>query len=780
MLMSRAWLADFVALDDDLDDNTLAHDLTLHTVEVEGFTSLSVGLERSFVARVLTAAPSGPDRTALHLDIGVDTVELVAPIADASAIVAVAVCEDTKGWVLADPRQLGVSPFIEDVPFIAFWRGDPEVKPGVSLAAAVGWNDTVFEIDNKSLTNRPDLWGHLGIARELAAIYRLKLRDLPAVRDTVMAPPGSLIDGVEASVCSRFSVMRVEYQGTPPRSPLWMRSRLAKVGQRPINLHADVTNYVMFAVGQPCHAYDASTLVLPLSVMTAPGAELAVLGDGHVTVNLDAPVIADAAGPIALAGVIGGRDSAVSPATRNVIYEIGTFDPQAVRRSALASGIRTEASARFEKGLDTQSVDRAWAALFQILDSVDVPRATVERSDVTIRATERAQVRTTAAFLNSRMGTDLSLQSIKELLGPLGLEVTEAGDHLVVDAPTWRSTGDIGIPNDVLEELARIIGYDNLPPAKPFVQLRTPSITPLLATQRRVREFLAFRVGAQEVITYPWVSNRLLRACGMNDLPTVQIEAAAGEDRSTLRPSLLPNLLGAIEVNLVDYSTFAIFEVGTTYHPSTRTAPPDQELLSDLRHRVTAVFVGASQESTLRRAVGAVTGLGRAAQATDLRLAEGREGWGDPAASRDIVGPVGVVGRVASVDISGLRHSGGGVTCAAFELTLDDLDIAASRNNVYTPVSSYPSATIDVSVRVPESIRWAAIARALDDGVAHLTQVSYKGEYRSKEIGTGWKSITLQARLQSYERTLEATDKEETRLAILERLRTAVGATHRP
>jgi phenylalanyl-tRNA synthetase beta chain len=773
VLISREWLADFVNLSAEISDAQLAHDLTLHTVEVEGFTDVSTRLDGAIVARLLSTKPVGNQSEAV-LDIGDSEIRIPfdrVPV----EVDLVAVIKGEHGWNIVDPTTLGIDLLFPKGSIIGFRDHEVNTKLGEELSSVIGWNDTVFEIDNKSLTNRPDLWGHMGIARELAAIYGLEFHEPKRDEDFVLpqSTPG-MIGTIDAAKCSRLSLIRLTNDAQNTHSPLIVRSRLAKVGQRSINLFTDLTNYVMHAIGQPCHAYDATLLDLPLSVSISSGDSLSVLGGKSVDLGNQTTVVKDRKGPVSIAGIIGGAASAVKDSSRDVIIEIGTFDASSIRSSSLALGLRTDASARFEKGLDTQLANPATTLLLSTLRNFDDSISIADYSDVAVRTTDRTKIHTSVDFLNSRMGTALSGNEISEILKPLGFQVNQDGSDLLVEAPTWRSTGDISIPNDVLEEVARIIGYDNLPPASPSVILRAPTMPPLLAAQRRIREFLAHDVGAQEILTYPWVEDRLLSACDMDSSPMIRIEGGSSKDRTSLRPSLIPNLMGAVESNLSNYSEFALFEVGTTYHKTVSGQP-------GLTCNVAAVFVGSSQDETFRRAVGAINGFAISARVHkfDLTGDANSTAWGDSIACRTIIADEKVIGRVASIDLSSFRHTARGAFCTAFEVDLDQLTFANSRSNKYQRISTFPSSSIDISLRVPNDVHWSQIANAMKPDIENVRFIEFIDEYRSPEFGVGWKSISFSARLQSFERTLEAADKEAARAEIVQRLAASIGAEER-
>ncbi len=767
MLISREWLGDFVALPLDLDADTLAHDLTIHAVEVEGHTAPGRAFDGRWVVGVVRDVDDARGRWLV--DVGA-----TEPVAIDGAGAA------PEGPTIVDlGRDRACSP--ADICLAEMYPGhgtaplaDPDlagVAPGTSAALALGLDDTVFEIDNKSLTNRPDLWGHLGIARELAAIYGLNLTDPPSAPLNPATADPSVIGSVDAAVALRFAIVTIR-PGVGSLSPLEVRSRLHRVGQRSLGLYADLTNYVMFAVGQPSHAYDAARVALPLSVRRGPAGSLAVLSGGVVEVTDATGVIADDDDTVAIAGIVGGSSSQVMSSTASVALEMGNFVATAVRRTSIDLGVRTDASARFEKDLDTQSVDRGLGYLIHLIATHDPGAEITAHADQVTDETVPSVVATTLSFINTRMGTDLTAAEVADRLAPLGFSTTtELDGAMAVSAPTWRSTGDISIPNDVLEEVARSIGYDELPPTTMSVDLRRSTHHGTVALERRVREHLALPLQAQEVLTYPWALDELLSRTGFDLDARLRIDGAPSVDRQRLRPSLIPNLLGAVEVNLPNRARFRLFEVGSVYLGD--ASEPRVE------RRVGAAFVGSDVMEELRTVVGGVEAMTRFARVADLRVVDAApDGWGDAAVRRDIVANGERIGRIAALDL-GLAIGGHGIGRVAvfFEMVLDGLRTLPSRDNRFVPVSAHPSATVDLSVWVPEDVRWADVEAACAVAeVPHLRQVRFVDEFRDDE---GRRSLTLRLHLSSPVRTLLGEDKAVAWQTLLDLLRADLGADAR-
>jgi phenylalanyl-tRNA synthetase beta chain len=638
----------------------------------------------------------------------------------------------------------------------------------VPADAAGGAGDIILEIDNKSLTNRPDLWGHYGVARELAAIYHLPLKPLPSAEPDLPAAP--LVGAIDPAVCRRFTATRLE-NVTVRHTPDWMQQRLIAIGQRSKNLYADLTNYVMLTTGQPTHAFDADRLTLPLSVRRATDGEAFHALDGTVlTLSPADSVVADANGAVGLAGIIGGMDSAIRDTTTSVIFEAANFDPLAIRRTASAHGVRTEASTRFEKSLSTHRIDDARRLFFALLKTIDPGVRVTGFADTVNAATPAGDVHASAGYLRDRIVNALSVDELKRPLERLGFRVSVAGDQLTVTVPEWRNTGDVSGPHDLVEEIARLLGYEQFEFQAPQVRLAKSARDYPVGTERRVKEYLAGDCGMQEVINYPWVEDRFVTAAGFAvDAAPLRLSAPPAPDQATLRTSMVPGLLRAIESNIRWRSTFRIFESGTVFPSSRRVRlDDDRELLPVQIKRIAGAFVGDDAETLFREAKGAIEGLGAHAHVTPLSTGPASATpygpWADSGACVSILGDGGVIGQVGVLARRGTRAAGLKHAFAAiFELDLSGLASSPSRDNKYTALPELPSVDVDVSLTYPDAVTWAEIVDATWRVSPHVAGIAFVDQYRGKGIPDGHRSITLRARLQPTERTL--TSEEATAVA---------------
>lgn len=803
MKISLDWIRDYIDIAVDAGGRELARQLTLKTVEVENCVDLSAGLRDVVVGRVVTAEPTETGATVVRCSVGPD--RLVAAVTRAAnlgpgAAVAVALpgaCVSGRevtpvkvDGVISEayicrPSDIGLAKLYPAADAAdALVVDDPDVLAGTALSEVVQWADVVLEIDNKSLTNRPDLWGHYGLAREFSAILGLPLADpVPEPKASRPAARSGLVAIVDPAVCRRLALVEFELDTQAP-SPLWLRSRLARIGEASVNLPVDLGNYVMFATGQPVHVYDAERLMLPLSaVAQADSVKLALLDGQHIEVPAGAAVIRDDREPVALAGIMGGRSTAITVTSRRFILEAATFDPRLIRRTEQRTGLRTEAAARFEKGLDTERVDQAIDLYLTLLARCAPAARVVAMQDYDPNPTPRTEVDVELDFLAKKIGMPIDPDRVQAILGSLGFAVRSRGTQLSTLAPTWRSTGDISIPDDVLEEVARIYGYEDIPVTPlsgTFTHLSPTKVHPL---DRRVREQLATRFGMQEVLTYPWSAERMLEAAGYDPADGVKFDGAPAPDRATLRPSLVPNLLDAIAANLRFTPRFSIFEVGTVYDGTSRAPWAGQfEMVPALETRATAVLVGGDGPQLFLQAKGILEMLGRTCRIANLNLERpaadtSTPAWADRNAHMTLIADGRPVGTLALLSTRCCRRAGiAGVYVACFELKLDDLTMHATRENTYRPISEWPESDFDLSVVVPEETPWAQTSASAQSAKGLVNHVDFISEFRGSWVPGGHKSVTLRVTLRPETATLTSEDIAAARADVLTALKRDLGA----
>ncbi len=810
MKVSLNWIKDYVDLPRDLDVSKLTYDLTMSTVEVEGAEILRDKFDKIVVGLVEEVLPH-PNADKLRVcrtDIGGGEIrEIVCGGVNLSPGMKVAVAQpgamvrwhgegdlveiknaklrgvESYGMICAS-SEIGLFdlfPFTEPATIVDLSAFD--AAPGTNLAVALGVDDVILEIDNKSLTNRPDLWGHYGIARELSALYDAPLKALPDV--SLPAESGGLrIDIADPDRCPRYAGIKIENVSTKPAS-FEIQSRIWRVGMRPINAVVDITNYVMLAVGQPTHGFDTGNIEGGITVRRArDGETLTLLNDRELTLNEEDLVIADDTEAVALAGVMGGGKDSILGDTTDVILEIANFSALGTRKTAQRYELRTEASIRYEKGIDPQRVDqgiRLACALFAAEFPMMRLAGYVDNYPKPLAPTA---VDVSLDWLAKRMGKRLPNETIEAMLRRLGFDVAIDGDKLHVVSPTWRSTGDISLPDDIMEEIARLYGYENFE-STPIATTFAHAINQRgEEAERRVREYLSYRCGMQEVFTYPWVEETYLDAFFPDRADMLALATPPAPDERHIRSSLLPNLLRAVADNVRTFDSFAVYELSQVFFDRDYTSPYDErERLPFRRKNLAGAFVSsiADVSSLFRRAKGVLAEMGRYAQTEALSFDQSgpKPYWADDVVWLTVlcggqhIGSLALLSKKSAL-ACGIKQA----SAMLFEIDVEKLEPLASRSNRFVHLPAYPQVEYDISMLFDESAKWEEIAAtaAGKPGPDNLVRsVRFVDEYRGKQIEKGKKSVTLRLLLGSETKTLTSEEVDAAANTIAKRLAKKLG-----
>lgn len=809
MKLSLSWIKDYVQIPEDMDLKKLAYDLTMSTVEVEDVEYLARRFDNMLVGVIekIEPHPNADKLRVCKVDIGGGEIKDIVcgginlkegmrvAVSCPGAVVRwhgegePVVIKNSKlrgvesyGMICAsDEIGLGelfpASQEAEILDLSAF-----EVPAGTSLADALDMNDVLLEIDNKSMTNRPDLWGHYGIAREIAALYDLPLKKIEPYTADVQSDFKVEINDPDR--CTRY--IGVEMSGVEVKpSPYQMQNRIWKAGMRPINALVDITNYVMLATGNPTHAFDADNITDHIVVRHAvEGEKLILLNDHELTLCADDLVITDSEGPVALAGVMGGAKDSILPKTRRVILEVANFESTGIRRTALRYDTRTEASSRYEKAVDPERCEQALALSMQYFQEL-YPELTVTGfCDKYVKKLERAQIDVSLAWLAKRLGKNLSNEVIQKKLELLGFDVEISGDNMHVTAPTWRSTGDISIKDDVMEEVARLYGYDNFE-ATSFTTTFEGAINQkdqdLL---RRIKEYLAIRCGMQEVYTYPWMNDVFVNAVLQSTEGVLRLSTPPAPDLSYIRSSLLPNLCEAVVKNERYFNDFAIFEEAQVFFDRNYTAAYDEtELLPEQKRHIGAAFASSVKDITelFREAKGVLEYMPRYTHMEGFEFRkEEKPVWADNVVWMNIfrgdekIGDMGLVAKKVSMDC-GIKN----LSVMLFELDVTKLVPLKSRTNRFTHLAEYPETDYDISMLFDSDAAWADIYDAImgqKKASALLKDAAFVDEYRGKQIPAGKKSVTIRLTIGSSEKTLTSQEIESAANQVMKKLGKKMGA----
>ena len=808
MKVSLNWIRDYVQLPADADLKKLAYDLTMSTVEVEDTIELAKQFDHMVVG-VINTIEQHPNADKLRVcmtDIGgrVESIVCGGSNLREGMKVAVALPGSVCRWhgegepveikksklrgvdsygMICGAVEIGLAdlfPTKEEAHILDL--SDFDAPAGTPLADALDLNDIILEIDNKSMTNRPDLWGHYGIAREIAALYDLPMKEFPHFDRNVENTSGFHVTVEDAERCPRMTGTQIENVCVKP-APYWMQVRIWKTGMRPINALVDITNYVMLATGQPSHAYDSDHIAGHIIVRRAKAGEtLTLLNGRELPLSTDDLTIADDAGIVGLAGVMGGAKDSILPTTSKVILEIANFQAAGIRRTALRYDNRTEASARYEKAIDPERCDQALDLSMQLFSDLYPEMKVTGLVDEYPRHLKQAEIDVPLSWLERRLGKRLPPEEIRHKMELLGYGISFDGDNMHVVVPTWRSTGDVSIQADIMEEVARMYGYENFE-AEPITTTFDGAINQLdKDLERRIKEYLAIRCGMQEIFTYPWMEESYVNAVLQSTEGILSLSTPPSPAERFVRSSLLPNLCKAVVKNERYFDEFSIFETAQVFRDENYTSPYDpREKLPSQRKNVAGAFVTTAKDITalFRKAKGVVEMMARYVhmEALTFRQTE-KPVWADNVVWLNIyrgeekVGDLALLSKKVSM-ACGIKN----LNVMLFQLDQDSLVPLKSRTNTFTHMAEYPMTDYDISLLLDGSVQWKDVLQTIGGIKSELLHgASFVDEYRGKQVPAGKKSLTLRLSIGSKEKTLTSSEIEEVASNVLNKIAKRFGA----
>ena len=578
MFLSMNWIGDFVDLSG-LDKKALIRNFTLSTAEVEDIIVKGEDTYGVIVARIVSVE-NHPTSKKLHLlkvDTGSGIVDIVCGAPNVREGMKVALATDggavcghkitpatiagfTSFGMCCSEAELGISDDHSGI-----WEITDDIPLGTDIKSVYGIDDIIFEVDNKSLTNRPDLWSHYGMAREFATITGRELKT-PTVCDTdkYASLPEVAIDVKATDLVYRYSAIKVE-NITRKVSPVNMRIRLFYCGSRAINFLADLTNYVMLELGQPMHAFD-NRKVDKIEVQTFPKEFSFDTLDG-VTRTIDDKMLMITSGdvPVAIAGVMGGDASKIEDDTDSLLLESATFDGVSVRKTTTRLGLRTDASMRYEKMLDPELCRKATERLLALLFECDAGARVISAfTDAYVNRYPTITLSFDKSYVDRYTGINISKEEIVKTLTGLGFGVENEGDSFTVTVPSWRATKDVTIKADIIEEITRIYGYDNFDVYTAESALLPIRKETLKSDEDRMKDILVKSYRMHEVHSYIWSDEQKNRELGISTPENVRILNAQTPDHQYIRISMIPTLLSFVKENRSYADSFGIYEIGHT------------------------------------------------------------------------------------------------------------------------------------------------------------------------------------------------------------------------
>lgn len=773
MLISMNWISEFTDLTG-INLRELIGRFTLSTAEVEDIYEYGKNIKDVVVGKIVEVKDH-PNSKKLHLvkvDIGSEIVDCVcgAPNVFVGAVVPFAklggqvgdleikevkIAGEISRGMCCSEKELGISDDHSGLMLL-----EDKYPLGTDIKTFMQLEDTVFEVDNKSLTNRPDLWGHYGIAREISVLTKRPLKPLE-VHSTEKYKDLAKVDVKveDAEKCFRYSCITVS-DIKVKKSPINMRIRLTYCGMRPINLLADLTNYLMMELGQPMHAFD-NAKVSKIRVKTWNEPVLFKTLDGvERKVDTDTLLICDDKESAAIAGIMGGELSEITQETDSVLLESANFDAVSVRKSATRLGLRTDASARYEKTLDPELTVPAIERFLKLLLEID-PGAKVSSAltDSYVKHYDTVKIDFGKEYVDKYTGIDISSDQIEETLTALGFEVARKGDAFSVIVPSWRATKDVTIKADIIEEITRIYGYDNfeISSVKSFLTPVRHSVE--RSNEYRIKQLLTERYAMNEVHSYIWYDTKLNKELGIITEPNVRIINSITAENDTIRSTMIPSLLGFVYKN-VDYDPeMGMYEIG-------RVADGLREDgLVNERKRLGFVITSKkySEKELYFKCKEIIEQIIRAVKNITPTFAAKEE-----LAKYNYVHPINCaavllkgteIGYFSVINPRTKNKIDKKLNVAFAEIDIMDMEQVAAEPLRYVEVSKYPGVTIDLSLLTDKALRYESIASYISEYKCDYLKSFYPVDvFEDEDLLPGKKSVTVRFEFVSMERTLEGQE----------------------
>lgn len=755
--------------------------ITMSSAEIDSIEHVNTHFKTIYAARILEVKPhpNADKLTLVDLDAGDKKYHVVCgapnhrkgdivPLAAVGTVFAEGTIKKTKirgeesEGMLCSERELGLSDDHSGIMIMP-----PDTKLGAPLSELYPHRmDVRFEIDNKSITHRPDLWSHEGFAREIAALYDRPFKSVIdySLLDTLKNREELQVKTLNPEASPRYSGLVVTGIKIA-ESPEWLKAAVEAIGMRPINNIVDITNYVMAEIGEPMHAFDrkklnGDTIFVRLAGDREP---LVTLDGSEFELTAEDIVIADAKGPIALAGVMGGGNSEIEDGTTEIVLEAANFNPVNIRKTANRYAHRTEAAIRFEKSLSPELTVPALLRCYELIRKI-IPGAEAASEIIDSYPVKQKPItiETSADFIRRRLGQRIDDARIRQILTSLGFRLKGDGAKLSIDVPNYRATKDISIPEDIVEEVGRIYGYDNISPAAPMVTCEPPGKNEFRLFERKVKSILSSHHNMIEVSGYSFIGEDTLDRLRINEDLELRLSNPLSTEQDRLRRSLVPNTVNNIKLNSRYFDEFQIYELGRVYLKNSRKSG---DLAAERTMVTGAVFRKKSDTPLFYEAKRTVAGLMEKLQVSGHRLlpeSKSLPPYAHPGRAMTVMvgkDPAGYIFELhpetaAAFDIAG--------AAAMFDIDLTAVFHAPRKDASFRELQKYPEVPFEVSVLADRRVYAGDLCALIEKSDRELIQsVEVVSIYEGSPIPEGKKSISLKTVFASKERTLTPEEIEK-------------------
>ncbi|MBD3327970.1 phenylalanine--tRNA ligase subunit beta [Candidatus Peregrinibacteria bacterium] len=794
MKISLKWLREFTDIPE-MEPEELGKIFTLRTAEVEHVIDQKKSFENMVIGKV-ESVEKHPDADKLIVtktNISDKTVQIVcgAPNVKENMLVPIALPGSYVRWhgegdliklekakirgvesfgMICAGEEIGLEPDPEGIVDLSHLN----VEAGTPLAEALGMDDIIIDIDNKSLTHRPDLWGHYGIAREMAAIFKTELKPFKTNVSYPAADESELkIEVKNPDLCPRYTGVKIT-DVKIESSPKWLQQRLLSIGHGTYNNIVDATNLVMEELGQPLHAFDAAKIKGGIVVRRANKDEKMTALDGTETkLQNENLVIADYEKPVALAGIIGGEHSKVDESTTELILEAANFAPANVRRTSTELGIRTDSVQRFEKSLDPNLPSKAMDRLCELILKL-CPGAKIVSTKKDVKNFDESPTLVTIDLnrINSKIGADVPKEQVIDILTRLEFSIIKNDSNLVsVEVPSFRATKDVSLEDDLTEEIARLYGYENIEPVLPDQPIKIPEENIERKLKHYARQILSKGLGFNEVYQYSFYGKQDIENCLLPEELHIKVDNYLSEDQTHMRISLIPNLLKVVGKNISFEDKINIYEIGHTYEDLQEYFPKEEKKICG----IIAANAKKYRGTPFYEAKGALESLLSFYNFDDLELRKGESlcTYAHPNKYGAYYDKQGTeIARVFELHpLVAKKYNLDKVKIAAFEVNFTALAANGWADSNYEPVSKYPSITFDVSVVIDKQVEVGQIMDQIKKSDRELIkEIVLFDLYEGENIPVNKKSCAFTITLQANDRTLKDEEMKRIQQDIFDRL----------
>ena len=785
MFISINWIRDFVNLDG-IDIKDLIYKFTMSTAEVEGIIEYGKNTRDVVVAKVLSVenVENSKKLHKLVVDIGDKKVNCICGAPNVKEGIKVAFAKEgslvnglsitkttiagheSSGMCLSE-KELGISDDNSGIMVL-----NDKYNIGEDIKNIIPIDDIIYEIDNKSLTNRPDLWGHYGIARKIAAITNRKLKPLEVENLDKYNDLKKLDINIEdRNLCYRYTGLTID-NVNKKTSSYKMKTRLTYCGLRPISLLVDMTNYIMLELGQPMHAFDKE-FIKKINVKTLKNDEEFVTLDGNKrNLKQGTLMIYNENKPVAIAGVMGGENTQITDATTSLFLESANFNAVSVRKTASAIALRTDASARYEKTLDPELTKLAIERFVKVLkDEDDDIKVSSSLSDVYVNKYPVITIDISREYINKKIGVNFSDEMIEKVLTSLYFKIIEnKNGNFKIEVPSFRATKDVSGKADIIEEISRIYGYDNIVPQTNLWKVEPVKEDSLRELEYNIKTLLAQKYGMSEVHSYVWYDTKLNSELGIEVHDNLKIVNGLSKLDSTLRYNMVPTMLYAIYKNIKNFDEIGVFEIGRTFDYKEK----GKDCVENKVLGIGKSSISKTEEELMfevKSMIENISNINKHVSLSYVCNSKFDDNFIHPVNSYEVKYGDECLGYISVLNprIKDAINKKSNIVVA--QINIDMLDKIKYLDIQYEEISKYQTVDFDLSIIVDKNVSYFEIEKVIKDAnMQYLKSYSLIDVYENEEKLKDKKNITIRFNIGSSDKTLTKEEIDEERIKLITNL----------